>query len=161
MARRTSAPTRAVAALQAAGVEFELHTFEHDEGAESFGTEAVAALDVHPSRVHKTLLVDGGESLCVAIVAMTHQLDLKAVASALGVRRAQMADPAVAERRTGYVVGGISPFGQLHRHPTVLDDGATCHDTIFVSGGRRGLEIELAPADLARFTDAVIAPIAR
>ena len=123
--------------------------------------EAAEALGVDPGRVHKTLLVDTGAGLGVGIVPVVRRLDLKAVASALGVRKVQMADASVAERRTGYVVGGISPLGQVHRHPTVGDAAAAEHHTIFVSGGRRGLEIELAPADLVRLTGAVVAPIAR
>lgn len=161
MARRSSAPTRAVGVVQDAGVDHRLHRYEHDPDAESYGREAAVALGVDPALVHKTLLVDMGSGLGVAIVPVERQVDLKAVAGALGVRKVQMADPAVAERRTGYVVGGISPLGQAHRHATVLDADAATHPTIFVSGGRRGLEIELSPTDLVRLTGAVLAPIAR
>ena len=161
MAKGPAAPTRAVTALQQAGCDYALHSYVHDESAESFGSEATDALGVDPARVHKTLVVDTGDGLAVGIVAVERRLDLKAMAAALGVRKVQMADPTLAERRTGYVLGGISPLGQAHRHPTVLDDGAARHATIFVSGGRRGLEIELRPEDLARLTDAVVAPIAR
>lgn len=161
---RGRAPTPAVAVLTRAGVEFELHTYRHDAAASSYGGEAVDALGVDPARVHKTLLVATGHAggdLSTAIVAVRSQLDLKALASALGVRKVHMAEPGHAQRRTGYVVGGISPLGQSHDHPTVLDAAADEHDTIFVSGGRRGLEIELAPADLARLTDALWASISR
>jgi Cys-tRNA(Pro)/Cys-tRNA(Cys) deacylase len=161
MAKKVAAPTRAVAVARDAGIEFLLHTYQHDDSAESFGVEAAEALGVDPGRVHKTLLVGVGDGLGVGIVPVESQLDLRAVASALGVRKVQMADATVAERRTGYVVGGISPLGQAHRHPTVVDAAAAAHQTIFVSGGRRGLEIELAPADLVRLTGALVAPIAR
>jgi Cys-tRNA(Pro)/Cys-tRNA(Cys) deacylase len=161
VAKSPAAPTRAVATLQGAGCEFTLHTYDHDESSESFGLEAADALGVDPDRVHKTLVVDAGDGLGVGIVAVARQLDLKAMAGALGVRRVQMAEPALARRRTGYVLGGISPLGQAHRHPTVLDAAAMGLTTIFVSGGRRGLEIELDPHDLVRLTDAAVALIAR
>lgn len=109
----------------------------------------------------KTLLADVDGRLVVGIVPVTGKLDLKALAAAVGGKRAAMADPAVAERRTGYIVGGISPIGQKTAHPTVLDETAELWDTVFVSGGRRGLDLELAPADLIRATSAVVADIAR
>lgn len=109
----------------------------------------------------KTLLADVDGRLVVGIVPVTGKLDLKALAAAVGGKKAAMADPALAERRTGYVVGGISPIGQKTRHETVLDETAELWDTVFVSGGRRGLDLELAPADLIRATDAVVADIAR
>lgn len=109
----------------------------------------------------KTLLADVDGRLVVGIVPVTGKLDLKALAAAVGGKKAVMADPALAERRTGYVVGGISPIGQKSRHDTVLDETAELWDTVFVSGGRRGLDLELAPADLIRATDAVVADIAR
>lgn len=161
MGRRPAAPTPAVARVREAGVDHVLHRYDHDPAAEGYGSEAAELLGVTPGRVHKTLLVDAGGGLAVGIVPVDAQLDLKAMASALGARKVQMADPAIAARRTGYVVGGISPLGQVHRHPTVLDAGAVEHATIFVSGGRRGLEIELAPGDLAALTGATVAPIAR
>ncbi|MDP9026606.1 MAG: aminoacyl-tRNA deacylase, partial [Actinomycetota bacterium] len=134
--------------------------YTHDPSATSFGLEAVEALGVEPGRVFKTLLAVVDGRLVVGVVPVTGKLDLKALAGAVGGKRAVMADPALAERRTGYVVGGISPIGQKSRHPTVLDETVPFWDTVFVSGGRRGFDIELAPADLARVTGAVIAAIA-
>jgi len=126
-----------------------------------FGREAADALGVEPDRVFKTLLADVDGRLVVGIVPVTGKLDLKALAAAVGGKKAVMADPAVAERKTGYVVGGISPIGQKTAHPTVLDETAELWDTVFVSGGRRGLDLELAPADLVRATGATLADIAR
>ena len=123
--------------------------------------EAAAALQLDPEQVFKTLLADVDGRLVVGIVPVTGKLDLKALATAVGGKRAEMADPKLAERRTGYVVGGISPIGQKTAHPTVLDETAELYDTIFVSGGRRGLDLELAPADLVRITDATVAAIAK
>jgi len=111
--------------------------------------------------VFKTLLADVDGRLVVGIVPVTGRLDLKALAAASGGKKAVMADPALAERRTGYVVGGISPIGQKTPHPTVLDETAVLWDSVFVSGGRRGLDLELAPGDLVRATSAIIADIAR
>jgi Cys-tRNA(Pro)/Cys-tRNA(Cys) deacylase len=111
--------------------------------------------------VFKTLLADVDGALVVGIVPVTGKLDLKALAAAAGGKKAVMADPALAERRTGYIVGGISPIGQKTRHATVLDETAELWDTVFVSGGRRGLDLELAPADLIRATHAIVADIAR
>jgi Cys-tRNA(Pro)/Cys-tRNA(Cys) deacylase len=126
-----------------------------------FGREAADALGVEPDRVFKTLLADVDGRLVVGIVPVTGKLDLKALAAAVGGKKAVMADPAAAERRTGYIVGGISPIGQKTRHETVLDETAELWDTVFVSGGRRGLDLELTPADLIRATTAVVADIAR
>ncbi len=126
-----------------------------------FGREAADALGVEPDRVFKTLLADVDGRLVVGIVPVTGKLDLKALAAAVGGKKAAMADAAFAERRTGYIVGGISPIGQKSAHPTVLDETAELWDTVFVSGGRRGLDLELAPADLVRATEATIADIAR
>jgi len=153
--------TPATTALTRAGVAFTVHPYAHDPAAPSYGLEAAAALGVEPERVFKTLLVDADGRLAVGIVPVDRQLDLKAVASALRVKRAVMAEPAVAERSTGYVVGGISPIGQKRRLPTVLDASANTHATVFVSGGRRGLDVELAPEDLARACAAALAPISR
>jgi Cys-tRNA(Pro)/Cys-tRNA(Cys) deacylase len=133
----------------------------HDPGVTDFGREAADALGVEPDRVFKTLLVEVDGRLVVGIVPVTGKLDLKALAAAVGGKRAVMADPALAERKTGYLVGGISPIGQKTAHPTVLDETAELWDTVFVSGGRRGLDLELAPADLRRATDAQLADIAR
>lgn len=163
MARRKgpTGGTPATVALTAAGVDFTLHAYEHDPRAASYGLEAAEALGVEPGRVLKTLLasLDGG--LVVGIVPVDGQLDLKALARALGGSKAVMADVAAAERATGYVAGGISPIGQRRAHPTVVDVSATGWPTVFVSGGRRGLDVELAPADLVAVTAATTAPIGR
>jgi Cys-tRNA(Pro)/Cys-tRNA(Cys) deacylase len=154
--------TPAVVALQRAGVAHTLHAYEHDPaGGLSYGLEAARALGVEPARVFKTLVaeVDGG--LVVAVVPVEGTLDLKALARAVGGKRGVMADPALAQRATGYVVGGISPLGQKARHATVLDSSAERFDVVYVSGGRRGLDVGLAPADLVRLTGARLAPIAR
>lgn len=148
-------------------MRFEVRTYEHDPArsrAESFGLEAAGALGVEAARVFKTLLVDTGEGshrLAVGIVPVDRSLDLKAMAAALGAKRAVMADPREAERSTGYVVGGISPVGQKRSLPTVLDASARSHPTILVSGGRRGLDLELSPEDLQRVTEAHVAAISR
>jgi Cys-tRNA(Pro)/Cys-tRNA(Cys) deacylase len=160
-ARAASAGTPATVALARAGVAFTAHAYEHDPRTAAFGLEAAEKLGLDPERVFKTLLanVDGG--LAVAIVPVAMQLDLKALAQALGGKRAEMADPAVAERKTGYVVGGISPIGQKTALPTVLDESAILFESIYVSGGRRGLDLELAPDDLVAVTDGRYATIAR
>ncbi len=156
-----SAGTPATVALGAAGISFTAHAYEHDPATTNFGLEAATALNLDPDQVFKTLLADVDGALVVGIVPVTGKLDLKALAAAVGGKKAEMADPRLAERRTGYVVGGISPIGQKHAHRTVLDETAELYDTIYVSGGRRGLDLELAPADLVRATDAIIAAIAR
>lgn len=162
MAKRSGAgATPAMVALTTAGVAFTVRAYAHDPAAPSYGLEAAQTLGVDPERVFKTLLVDVDGAPAVGIVPVSRQLDLKAVAAALGGKRATMADPAVAERVTGYVVGGISPVGQRRRLPTVLDRSAVRHPTVLVSGGRRGLDVELAPGDLVAVTDAVVAPVSR
>jgi len=153
--------TPATVALVAAGIPFISHTYAHDPATASFGLEAATALELDPDRVFKTLLTEADDQLVVGIVPVTGMLDLKALATAVGAKRAVMADPAVAERKTGYVVGGISPIGQKSRLPVVLDDTASLWPTIFVSGGRRGFDIELAPDDLLRITGGQRADIAR
>lgn len=158
---KASAGTPATVALTAAGLPFALHPYEHDPAAASYGLEAAEALGVEPDRVFKTLLADTEVGLVVGVVPVTGLLDLKALAVAVGAKRAGMADPAVAERRTGYVVGGISPIGQKTRHVTVVDETAQLFETVFVSGGKRGLDIELAPDDLLRATDGTYAAIAK
>ena len=158
---RSAGGTPATVALTAAGIAFTLHEYDHDPRAASYGLEAAEAIGVDPARVFKTLLVDTGSALAVAIVPVDRQLDLKAVSAALGAKKVTMADPALAERSTGYVVGGISPIGQKRALPAVLDESALVHDTVLVSGGRRGLDLELTPQDLARVVDARTAPIAR
>jgi Cys-tRNA(Pro)/Cys-tRNA(Cys) deacylase len=153
--------TPATIALTAAGVAFTPHAYEHDSAVTSFGLEAAAALRADPDQVFKTLLAEVDGVLTVAIVPVTTTLDLKALAAAVGGKKAEMAQPAVAERKTGYVVGGISPIGQKTRLRTVLDETAELYDTVFVSGGRRGFDIELAPGDLLAVTGGSIAAIAR
>lgn len=161
MAKKKPAGTPAIVALTAAGAEFTVHAYEHDPAHPSYGEEAAEALGVSPAQVFKTLLADVDGSLVVAVVPVSGSLDLKALASAVGGKRAAMADPALAERTTGYVLGGISPLGQRKRLPTVLDASASGFPAICVSAGRRGLEVELAPATLTTLTSATVAPIAR
>ncbi|MFE1799359.1 Cys-tRNA(Pro) deacylase [Streptomyces sp. NPDC059517] len=153
--------TPATVALTAAGVAFTVHAYEHDPAHPSYGKEAAEAMGVSPDRVFKTLVADVDGDLTVAVVPVAGSLDLKALAAAVGGKRAAMADPAAAERTTGYVRGGISPLGQRKRLRTVLDASASGHATICVSAGRRGLEVELAPDDLARLTGAVVAAVGR
>lgn len=153
--------TPATTALTRAGVVFALREYVHDPAAPSYGLEAAHALGVAPERVFKTLLAEVDGRLVVAVVPVSGQLDLKALAAAVGGKRAVMADPHDAERATGYVVGGISPLGQRKRLPTVVDLTATEHRTVLVSGGRRGLDLELDPADLVRLTGARTAVIGR
>jgi Cys-tRNA(Pro)/Cys-tRNA(Cys) deacylase len=152
--------TPAVRALEVAGVAFTLHEYDHDPGVRSFGLEAADALGLDRDQVFKTLLVTADGEHAVAIVPVSAQLSLKAVAAALGRKRAELCDPAVAQRVTGYVVGGISPLGQRQRLPTVIDETCVLYDTVYVSGGRRGLDVGVAPDDLVRLLDAVVAGIA-
>ncbi|MEU7514422.1 Cys-tRNA(Pro) deacylase [Streptomyces sp. NPDC042898] len=159
--KKNSGGTPATVALTTAGTPFTLHAYEHDPASPSYGEEAAEALGVSPDRVFKTLVADVDGELTVAVVPVAGQLDLKALASAVGGKRAAMADPAATERTTGYVRGGISPLGQRKRLRTVLDASASDHATICISAGRRGLEVELSPADLAALTSAVVAPIGR
>ncbi|MGW7366320.1 Cys-tRNA(Pro) deacylase [Streptomyces sp. NPDC054841] len=159
--RKQPGGTPATVALTAAGTAFTVHAYEHDPATPSYGEEAAEALGVAPDRVFKTLVADVDGELTVAVVPVAGQLDLKALAAAVGGKRAAMADPAAAERTTGYVRGGISPLGQRKRLRTVLDASASAHPTICVSAGRRGLEVELSPSDLAALTGAVLAPIGR
>ena len=163
MAKKTrgAGGTPATVALTSAGIPFEVRAYEHDPRATSYGLEAAEALDADPARVFKTLMASLDAELVVGIVPVTGQLDLKALARALGGSKAVMADVTAAERATGYVAGGISPVGQKRRHRTVLDASALDHDTILVSGGRRGFDIELAPKDLVAITAAVTATIGR
>ena len=159
--KAAGAGTPATVALTKAGVAFTAHGYEHDPAAGSFGTEAAEAMGIVPERVFKTLLAEVDGKLTVAVVPVSGSLDLKALASAVGGKKAAMADPAAAERSTGYVLGGISPLGQRRPLRTVVDESALEFETVFCSGGRRGFEIELAPADLVRLTAAVIASIGR
>ncbi|MEU9414142.1 Cys-tRNA(Pro) deacylase [Streptomyces sp. NPDC051000] len=159
--KKSGAATPAIAALTAAAARFTVHAYEHDPAHPSYGQEAAEAMGVSPTQVFKTLVTDVDGVLTVAVVPVSGSLDLKALAAAVGAKRASMADPALAERTTGYVLGGISPLGQRKRLRTVLDASATDHPTICVSAGRRGLEVELPPATLAQLLGAVLAPISR
>lgn len=161
MARKGAGGTPATVALTKAGITFSLHSYEHDTAAASYGLEAAETLGVDPARVFKTLVVDqGGGRLAVGIIPVERHLDLKAMGAVLGVKKVEMAEVAQAERSSGYVAGGISPIGQRKALPTVLDESALDHPTIYVSGGRRGFDIALAPADLLTITGATTAPIA-
>ena len=153
--------TPATVALDSAGINYTPHAYDHDAANTNFGQEAADVLGIDAEQVFKTLLADVDGALVVAIVPVSGKLDLKALASAVGGKRAAMADPALAQKRTGYIVGGISPIGQKTAYPTVLDETAELFDTIFVSGGRRGFDIELAPADLLTITGGQLAAIAR
>jgi Cys-tRNA(Pro)/Cys-tRNA(Cys) deacylase len=140
-------------------VPFTLHPYDHDPRSTAFGEQAAAALGVDPARIFKTLIATVEGKLACAVVPVAARLDLKAFAAALGGKRAELADPAAAARATGYVVGGISPLGQRSRLSVVVDVSAESFDTVYVSAGRRGLQVELAPGDLVRVTRGVIAAI--
>ncbi|PRX98508.1 Cys-tRNA(Pro) deacylase [Allonocardiopsis opalescens] len=169
MSRRKSAGrsggTPAAVAAERAGVAFTLHPYESGGGAEGasagYGEEAAQALGLGRDRIFKTLVASVDGALTVAVVPVSGSLDLKALAGAVGGKRAEMADPAAAERATGYVVGGISPLGQRRALPCVVDASASAHPTVFVSAGRRGLQLEIAPDDLVRLAGARTAAIAR
>jgi Cys-tRNA(Pro)/Cys-tRNA(Cys) deacylase len=147
--------TPAIAAAERAGIAFRVHEYEHDPRAASFGLEAVEKLGLDPACVFKTLVADVDGELTVAVVPVEAQLDLRTLG-----KRARMADTKAAERATGYVTGGISPLGQRRRLPTILDESALAFETIHVSAGRRGLELELAPSDLVALTGARTAAVA-
>ena len=159
---RGAAMTPAITAAERARVEFEVLAYAHDPRTRAYGPEAATALGLPAHAVFKTLVAKAtGPGLVVALVPVDHELDLKALAGALGAKRAEMATPDEAERATGYVVGGISPLGQRRALPTVIDQSATALDRIYVSAGRRGLEIALRPPDLIALCQATTAPIAR
>ena len=159
--RRASA-TPATRILERAGVPFEAVGYEHDPRVTAYGQEAAEALGLPPQCVFKTLVVHTEhEGFGVCVVPVTGNADLKAVAAALGAKKARLADPADVHRLTGYVLGGVSPLGQRTRLPTVIDDAAQQLDRMYVSGGQRGLDVGLAPQDLAELTGAVFAAIAR
>jgi len=156
--------TPAVRALEMAGVSFTLHEYEHDDGIRDYGREAATALGLDPDQVFKTLLVASGDparggEVAVAIVPVSTKLSLKAAGSALGLKRVEMCDPTVAQRLTGYVLGGISPFGQKKPLRTAIDETCELFDVVYVSGGRRGLDVGVAPADLMRLLGAVTADL--
>jgi Cys-tRNA(Pro)/Cys-tRNA(Cys) deacylase len=153
--------TAATALLTRQGIPHTVHSYSHDPRHESYGAEASEALGIPAERVLKTLVADVDGTLAVGVVPVSAQLDLKALATAVGGKKAAMADAAAAERATGYVVGGISPLGQRKRLRVVIDSTALEFPTVYCSGGRRGLEIELAPGDLVRAANATVAPIAR
>ncbi|MCL1981061.1 MAG: Cys-tRNA(Pro) deacylase [Proteobacteria bacterium] len=152
--------TPAINAAQKAGIPYRIHEYTHDAGSPSYGEEAAHKLQIKPDRVFKTLVVEiDNQQFAAGIVPVSRQLDLKRMARALNTKKAAMATAHDAERMTGYVLGGISPLGQKKRLATIIDGSAATFATIFVSGGRRGLELELAPADLARLTGARFAAI--
>ena len=153
--------TPAIHAAKKAKIDFTLHEYEHDPSAESYGLEAAEKLGMDPDRVFKTLVASAGPDLVVAVLPVDRQLNLKRLAKAVGVKKAAMAEVKLVERTTGYVVGGVSPLGQKKRLATVIDQSAEQFDTIMVSAGRRGLEIELSPRDLAAMTRGAFAPLAR
>ena len=152
--------TPATALLTKQKVAFTLHPYTHDPRAEGFGDEAAAALGIDPSRIFKTLIASVDGRLVCAVVPVAGRLDLKALAAAVGGKRGEMADPAAAARATGYVVGGISPLGHRTRITVVVDESATRFGTMYVSAGKRGLQVELAPDDLVRVAAAQVAAIA-
>ena len=154
--------TPAVAAARRAGATCRVLEYRHDKQAPAYGLEAAEALGVDARQVFKTLVVQlSSGDLLVAVIPVAARLDLKALASAVGAKKAVMAEPAVAERATGYVLGGISPLGQRRRLPTVVDASALDHALVYVSAGRRGLEIALDPRDLVRLTEATLHAISR
>lgn len=154
--------TPAVDAARQAGVPCQVLEYRHDPGTQSFGLEAAEALGVDAAAVFKTLIASlSSGDLVVAVIPVVTRLDLKALAAAAGAKKAVMADPKAAERATGYVIGGISPLGQRRRLATVVDRSALTHLQIYVSGGRRGLEIALQPRDLVTLTNANLARIGR
>jgi Cys-tRNA(Pro)/Cys-tRNA(Cys) deacylase len=152
--------TPATALLTRRAITYTLHEYAHDPRAESYGAEAAEALGVPPARLFKTLVARLDGRLVCALVPVSGTLSLKALATALGGKRAEMAEPAAAARATGYVVGGISPIGQRTALPVVIDESAARFETVFVSAGRRGLQVELAPSDLLLVTEGQLAPVA-
>jgi len=153
--------TRATQELTRLGIVHTVHAYDHGGSSRAFGTQAAAALGISPGRVFKTLIASVDGMLTVAVVPVSGELSLKALADAAGGKKAEMAQPAAAERATGYVTGGISPVAQRKRLPVVIDATALGYPTVFCSAGQRGLEIELAPADLVRATGAIVAAIGR
>lgn len=160
MAKQKSG-TPATTALDRAGISYQLHPYDHADDEVHFGEEAAAKLGVDPAVIFKTLVVDTGSGLAVGVVPVAGQLDLKAMAGALSVKKVAMADPAAATRSSGYVLGGISPIGQRTALPTIVDSSAAGLASVMVSAGRRGLQVRLAPADLVSVTGARYADIGR
>lgn len=148
-----------MSALQDAGIAFAVHEYFHDPDVTAFGQEAADAMRLDPQRVFKTLVADADGQLVVAVLPVSSHLSLKALASAVGAKKAVMGEPKTVEKVTGYVLGGISPVGQRKSLPTIVDATALDHSTIFVSGGRRGMDIELKPEDLITATRARTAPL--
>ena len=164
----TAAATRALEVVARSGVVHRVHPYalpeRHGRAREerpNYGVEAAAALGIEPERVLKTLVASVDGALVLAVVPVDHELDLKRLATAAAGHRAVMAEPAEAERATGYVVGGISPLGSRRALPVVIEESALDHDTVFVSAGRRGLQLELSPRDLVRLSSAISARVAR
>ncbi len=153
--------TPAIRVLDHAGIPYQLHTYQHDAGCTDFGLEAAQKLSVEPARMFKTLVVrsDTG-SLALALVSVQDRIDLKKLADALGSKKADLADPTVAEKTTGYVVGGISALGCRKTLPVLLDESITAWPTVFISAGKRGLQLELAPTDLIKLTQSTPVPLA-
>lgn len=154
MARKTTGGTQATLALDAARVAYSVHAYDHDPAEHHFGAETVAALGVEATRVCKTLIASCDGELVVAVIPVATQLDLKALAHAVGAKHAELADPKRAQRSSGYLVGGISPLGQKTALPTFLDESLAGYETILVSAGKRGMQVELSPADLVDLTGA-------
>ena len=153
------AVTPAVVALDAAGIDYSIHEYERGDDLHDFGREAAESLGLDPDQVFKTLVVVADEELVVALVPVSCQLSMKRVAAAVGAKRAVMCDPSRAERSSGYIVGGISPIGQRRQLRTVVDESAELFDVVYVSGGKRGMDIGLAPADLVMMLDATVVAV--
>lgn len=159
-ADRATGPTRAIETLSAAGVDFTVHEYEHSATARAYGEETVDKLGIDPARAFKTLMIRcTPDEYVIGIVPALAHLSMKLIAKAAGAKSAEMADPRIAERRTGYVVGGISPLGQTSAHRLFIDESCLDHETMIVSGGRRGLSVELSPLDFIEVSGAVIADL--
>ncbi len=152
--------TPAINCVKKAKIKFNVHTYEHNPSSDSYGKEAAEKLTVSVDRVFKTLVVSAGKELAVVVVPVSQKLNLKSAALALGVKKTAMADTKKAERSTGYILGGISPLGQKKKLKTMIDESALAYETIYVSAGKRGLEIELSPEDLSSLTQAAFVRIA-
>ncbi len=159
--KETAASTPATAQLNKAGIEFQTFSYDHDSDHmdEGYGIEAASKLGFAQEQVFKTLMADTGDARVIGVVPVSGHLDLKALAAAVGAKKASMADAKTAERESGYVLGGISPLGQRTRHVTVLDASAMQYDQILVSGGKRGFDIGINPQDLVTVLNAIVAQI--